>query len=318
MFGIGRKNENGFDIVVLQDAASGTSVEIIPACGAILHAFNVQYRGALLNIVEQYGSKKEFEEAAEAGGFKSCKLSPFVCRMRNGHYHFGEQEYTIEKFYLGKHALHGLLYDASFDIVQLDANTERAFAELVYTYKATDKGYPFRYDCRVMYELQKDAALTITTVIKNHESNAIPVSDGWHPYFTFGGPVDELLLSIPCNEMLEFDSELLPTGKYLPFSAFKTPKPIGDISLDSSFLVDFENASPAVVLRDAQKKLQLEIRPDRSYPIVQLYIPGHRWSIAIENLSGAPDAFNNGMGLTVLPAGGEAVFSTTYTLSSVS
>ncbi len=317
MFGISRKQENGFDIIVLEDSATGTSVEVIPACGAILHAFNVQHEGNVLNIVEQYGSKNEFDEAAEAEGFKSCKLSPFVCRLTEGRYHFGEQEYTIEKFYLGKHALHGLLYDATFDIVQLDANTERASAELLFFYKGTDKGYPFKYDCRVVYELQNDAMLSITTAIKNHESTAIPVTDGWHPYFTFGGIVDELQLSIPCNEMLEFNSDLLPTGKQLPFTAFKELKPIGDTMMDNSFLVDFESASPAIVLRDPQKKLQLEVRPGKSYPIAQLYIPGHRKSIAIENLSGAPDAFNNEIGLTVLPAGGEAVFRTTYSVNRI-
>ena len=316
MFSISRKQENGFDIVVLEDSVTGTNVEIVPACGAILHAFNVQHGGVALNIVEQYSNKKEFDEAAEAGGFKSCKLSPFVCRMREGKYHFGGQDYTIEKFYLGKHALHGLVYDAPFDIIQLDANPERASAELLYSYNGTDKGYPFKYDCRVVYELQKNASLTITTAIKNHESTAIPVSDGWHPYFTFGNTVDELLLSIPCNETLEFDNELLPTGKKMPFATFKELKPIGDVQLDNSFLVDLENASPVIVLKDPQKKLQLEIRPGKSYPIVQIYIPGHRQSIAIENLSAAPDAFNNEIGLTVLPAGGEAVFRTVYSVSN--
>lgn len=315
MFSVETKKENDFDIIVLQDAASGTSVEVIPACGAILHGFKVRYDEGMLNIIEQYSNKKEFENNVEAKGFKSCKLSPFVCRMREGKYKFGEKEYTIEKFYLGGHALHGLIYDAVFDVVKLDAGIEKASAELLFSYQGTDKGFPFKYDCRVLYELEKENTLTITTIIKNNESNAIPMTDGWHPYFSFGGSVNDLYLGFQSNETLEFDNDLLPTKNKLPYSEFKVMKQIENTALDNSFLVDFDTNGPALFLKDAAKKLQLEIQPDKSYPILQIYTPDHRQSIAIENLSGAPDAFNNEIGLTVIPAGNEAIFKTTYHIS---
>ena len=317
MFSVKSKEENGFDLVVLNDNVTGVEVEVIPACGGILHAFKIPHNNDLLNIVEQYNSKKEFDESAEAKGFKSCKLSPFVCRLKDGKYHFGDNEYTIEKFYLGKHALHGLIYDVSYDIVQSTANAEAASVELLCSYKATDKGFPFKYDCRLLYELKKDASLTITTFIKNHENNAIPIADGWHPYFTFGNKVDDLLLSFQSKEMLEFDADLIPTKKKVPYTKFKTLQPVGDITMDNGFTVDFESEGPLLVLRDEHKKLQVEINPDKSYPILQLYIPDHRQSIAIENLSAAPDAFNNGIGLINLQAGGEAVFRTTYSVKAI-
>jgi aldose 1-epimerase len=45
---------------------------------------------------------------------------------------------------------------------------------------------------------------------------------------------------------------------------------------------------------------------------LQIYTPEDRKSIAIENLSSAPDAFNNGMGLLVLEPGETKMFTTTY------
>jgi aldose 1-epimerase len=45
---------------------------------------------------------------------------------------------------------------------------------------------------------------------------------------------------------------------------------------------------------------------------LQLYIPPSRRSIAIETLSGAPDAFNNGIGLILLDPGTSRQFSVTY------
>ena len=72
-----------------------------------------------------------------------------------------------------------------------------------------------------------------------------------------------------------------------------------------------------LVFRDPELGLQLEISPARSYPYLQLYTPPHRQSIAFENLSAAPDAFNNAMGLISLLEGQEKVFETRYTLRNV-
>ena len=315
MFSVNDKQDQGFNIVVLHDQASGTSVEIVPECGAILHAFKINFAPDPINIIDQYRNKKEFDERVEAEGFKSCKLSPFPCRLKNGTYHFGEKEYKVEKFYLGKHALHGLIYDAPFDIVKMEADTEKATLELLYVYPGTDKGFPFKYDCRVIYELEKESKLTITTVIKNNESYAIPMIDGWHPYFSFGGPVDELYLSIEATEILEFDEDLIPTKNKLPYDKFSSMQPIGTTLLDNSFLVEPKHATPVLILKDVNKQLQLEISPGKSYPILQVYIPAHRQSIAIENLSAAPDAFNNQINLGIVPAGNEAIFKTSYKIS---
>lgn len=63
------------------------------------------------------------------------------------------------------------------------------------------------------------------------------------------------------------------------------------------------------------KKVQLEIRPDKQYPYLQIYTPPHRNSIAIENLSAAPDAFNNKMGLITLQPGENIIFTTTYKIT---
>jgi aldose 1-epimerase len=314
MFTIHTKQEDGFEIIVLNDNASQTSVEIIPSCGAILHAFKIKLEDGVLNVIDSYSNKNEFENKAEEKGFRGCKLSPFVCRLKEGKYNFGEKDYTIEKFYLGRHALHGLIYDAHFEIIQLNATTTSARAELLFNYKRADKGFPFKYECRVIYELNNNHALHISTIIKNKESHAIPIVDGWHPYFTFGGSVNDLYMSFKSKGMFEFDEELIPTKNILPYTEFNNMKQIGETRLDNGFLAEVNSREPVLILKDAEKKLQLEIRPDKSYPVLQIYTPDHRQSIAIENLSGAPDSFNNEIGLTLLQGGREAVFNTSYVL----
>lgn len=312
MFSVLKKKESGFEIVELRDENTGTTASVIPAPGAILHAFTVVLDGSSVNVID---SSFEDLENMEAGGFKSCKLSPFVCRLYKGQYHFGERDYCVEKFYLGEHAIHGLLYDAVFTVEELHADENKASLLLKHEYKGTDAGYPFNYDCMVAYELSANNILTIRTKLVNNDAGHIPVSDGWHPYFTFGDKIDDLQLEFQCKDIVEFDADLLPTGKKLPYQEFGSLKPIGTTELDNCFTANFAECQPMLVLRDPSKKIQLEIIPDKSYPYLQIYTPPHRKSIAIENLSSVPDAFNNGMDLITLAPGESADFTTTYKLT---
>jgi aldose 1-epimerase len=317
MFEATLKNDTDFNKVVLKDSTTNTTVEILPACGAMLHAFTVINNGSALNVIDGYDNEADFKTNLTGKGFKGSKLSPFVCRLKNGRYNFGQKEYTTNKFFLDKHAIHGLIYDAAFTVINKWAGEKSAGVTLSYQYTATDNGYPFKYTCSVTYELKSGNALTITTTITNNDEGIIPMQDGWHPYFTFGGSINDLQFEFQSKEIVEFDSGLVPTGKLIPYEEFGSLKKIGDTQLDNCFTVNFAECQPMCVLRDAVKKLQIEIHPDKSYPYLQIYTPPHRNSIAIENLSGAPDAFNNGMGVTVLQPGETASFTTMYKITSL-
>ena len=304
-----------FDKIILKDVAANTSVEIIPACGAILHAFTILHNGALLNVIDSYENTADFKNNVTAKGFKSCKLSPFACRIANAAYIFGTKKYTTEKFLLNGSALHGLLYDAPFTVTAIFADHKSASVTLQYKYAATDKGYPFKYTCAITYVLKKENALTITTTITNDDEGLIPVQDGWHPYFGFGGSIDKLQLEFQSKELVVFDDALIPTGALEPYQEFGSLKKIGVTSFDNCFTLNFSECQPMCVIRDNEQKVQVEIHPEKSYPYLQIYTPPHRNSIAIENLSAAPDAFNNGMGLVVLAPGEPASFITTYKIT---
>ncbi len=304
-----------FDKVVLKDTATGTSVEIIPSCGAILQAFTVLNNGSPLNVIDSYESALDFKNNVTAKGFKSCKLSPFACRIKNASYQLSEQKYTIEKFLLNGSALHGLIYDAAFITTKTRADENAAGVDMQFQYNGNDKGYPFKYNCAITYELKKENSLTIITKITNNDEDLIPIQDGWHPYFGFGGSIDNLLLEFQSAALVEFDAELIPTGKLIAYEEYGSLKKIGNTQFDTCFTVNFAECQPLCVLRDKLQKIQLEIYPDKSYPYLQIYTPPHRNSIAIENLSAAPDVFNNGMGAKVLAPGEIANFTTNYKIT---
>lgn len=315
MFSIHTQVENGFETVVLTDNSTGTQAAIVPACGAILHRFSIHNGSELQNAVDNYESLDAFISSAESMGFKSCKLSPFPCRLRNASYAFNERNYQIEKFVTNGHALHGIIYDAAFELQTQESNTEYARIVLQHQYNGSDAGFPFTYQCRVVYQLNKANQLSISTIIKNTGNQPMPIADGWHPYFALGGRVDDWQMQFNCRETLEFDGDLLPTGNVLPYAEFISLKAIGPINLDNSFVVDAQMPAPLLTLYNPVNHLQLQINADASYPILQIYIPPHRQSIAIENLSAAPDAFNNKIGLQVLAPDAETTFSCSYQLS---
>lgn len=317
MFSTDTVYKDGFRIAVLSDPGSGTSAEIIPSCGAILHAFNIPHNNDSINVIDHYENLDDFEQHVTSKGFKSCKLSPFACRIKKATYQYGGTTYQIKKFLLGENAIHGLIYDASFSIAEQYANEESATLVLQYAYRGTDGGYPFSFDCIITYQLKKNNELTLTTEIINRDKAPIPVQDGWHPYFTLGKKIDDLELEFKSKEQVVFDDQLIPTGELNPYTEFDSFKKLGDIFLDNCFTLNEAAVQPLCILRDAENKIQVEIRPDKSYPYLQLYTPPHRQSIAIENLSAPPDTFNNGINLIILPPGDNARFTTTYKVTAL-
>jgi len=169
----------------------------------------------------------------------------------------------------------------------------------------------------VTYTLQANNTLTVTTEVFNLDNKLIPVADGWHPYFTLGYPVNECQLEFQSKEMLEFDETLIPTGKLIPYQEFGSLKDFGDTWFDNCFTVNLAECQPLCVFRNAKRNIQVEIYPEQSYPYLQFYTPDDRRSIAIENLSAAPDAFNNGFGLKVLEPQQSAAFTTKFVIKTL-
>ncbi len=315
MFAVEKNNDDNFNEIILSDNETGTSAVIIPSCGAILKSFNVLVNNEQINVIDSYKSEADFRQNLTSDGFKGAKLSPFVCRLKMGAYHFGDKDYFIEKFYLGNHAIHGLLYDKPFAIISSGFTLNAAHVSMQYHYHSEDPGYPFEYDCIINYTLEKHNKLTIETRIVNKDKGLIPVQDGWHPYFAFGKKIDDLQLEFQSKEIIDFDQELIPTGSFKPYQDFGSLTKIGTTKFDNCFKLNFAECQPMCVIRDPERKIDIEIHPDSEYPYLQVYTPPHRNSIAIENLSGPPDAFNNGINLKVLQPGESAVFSTAFKIT---
>lgn len=292
------------EVITLKNEAEKTSVEIY-AFGALLNSFIINNS---INIIDGFASPQDAKNNINSG-FKSAKLSPFVCRLADGKYAFNEHVYKIDKFYLGEEAIHGLLFDEIFFVADHGTNNDGAFVTLEYNYTKQNEGFPFQYKSVVMYTLERNNRLVIETEIINQSDTAMPLCDGWHPYFSLGAIVDELRFKINSDKIIEFNNRLVPTGNITTYNKFQQPEIFGETFLDNCFLLN-QNNDAACILRNDKTGLELHIWPNSSYPYLQVYTPPDRNSIAIENLSGAPDAFNNKMGLIILNAGEKTRFKT--------
>ncbi|WP_207491949.1 aldose 1-epimerase [Aridibaculum aurantiacum] len=307
--------QDDIPVVKLKDQTTGTYAEVY-AFGALLNKFCIHHQEQEFNVVDGFRNV-EHALATLTPFFKGAKLSPFVCRVKNHKYHFGETSHLLSKYALGNHAIHGLIYDATFSVIETIGTEELACVRLQHVYDRQDEGFPFAYRCEVEYALRKDNQLTVKTTVTNVDEQLLPITDGWHPYFTLHDPVDECQLEFQSKEMLEFDDELIPTGKLVPYQEFGSLQKLEKASFDNCFTMNFAECQPLCVFRNPQRKIQLEIYPSHEYPYLQIYTPDHRKSIALENLSAAPDAFNNGLGLKVLEPHESATFITKFVIKQL-
>lgn len=301
---------NNTALVHLSDNNHSIRITIIPEL-AMLHEFNIPVNGQPFNIIENYPLEQPVKDQVTYY-FRSAKLSPWVCRLADGRYEFQGRTYQVRRMYSDGTALHGLLFDQPFELISQSADEASAYVTLEHNYKGYDPGFPFHYRCQVTYTLESSGVLKIATHVTNTGTESMPIADGWHPYFKLGGRADDWELYFKSVSMVEFDHRLVPTGRLLPFERFDQPSRIGDIKLDNCFVLEMGaghgDAQSLCTLRNPANNVSVSFVPERSYGYLQLFIPDHRQSIAIENLSSTPDSFNNQMGLKVLEPGKTASF----------
>lgn len=315
-FQIWHRQDHGLDLVGIEDTGNGTTVSLLPAFGAMLHHFSIRTpNGAVQQVIDNYKDLADLQSGLPMS-YKSAKLSPWPCRIRDGKYQFEGKEYQFTRLFPDGSAIHGLIADRPFAVLDESAGDHSGEVRLEYNYHREDPGYPFEYSCQVHYILHPDSVLEVVTSVTNLDQTVIPIADGWHPYFKLGGRIDDWELQFHAAAIVEFDQKLVPTGKLLQYDVFETPRRIGQTFLDNCFSLKPDLVSAACEVRNPATELKVSFLPDARYPYLQIYTPPTRTSIAVENLSGTPDCFNNKMGLTLLAPGHSQIFSARYKVSA--
>lgn len=123
-------------------------------------------------------------------------LFPIVGKLKNGHYHVGEDETSYE---MGGH---GFARDSEFALIHEDHN-DLAFE--LSSNETTKVNYPFDFDLKVSYHL-KENQLKIRYQVENNDEKTMYFGVGAHPAFNVpidkGSFEDYMLTIFPLEERI--------------------------------------------------------------------------------------------------------------------
>ena len=225
--------------------------------------------------------------------FAAAILFPFANRIAQGKYSFNNRDYQLPTNEEGRNnAIHGLVYDKTFQVVDHHENKGFASISLVYKEKHPPAGFPFPFVIRLTYKLFADK-LELKVNIYNTGQQDIPFTLGWHPYF-YSSELSSSKLNFHPQYQVLFDKNMITKGKE-------------SAEIEKPFLIADKNLDDCFILQDQKVEFlsfnnQIGIQSEPFHPYLQIYTPPTRDAIAIEPITGISDSFNNKIGLQVLKA----------------
>ena len=305
MFLINIQKFTEFDCVNIENKAQGIELQIIHGFGAIINKYIVN--NSPFSFIQGYSSAQELKKTNPFFS-RSAKLFPFVNRLNNGHYQYQNNDYQLPANFpwSDQHAVHGLVYNQPFKLVEYQANHEFALLKFCFQSNNLHSGFPFSVKLEVDYKIQQDGQLSCSTTITNTGTGSFPFADGAHPYFNLGQALKNCLIAMPSCQKLE-NTDGLPNGQLEVFNEFIKPTSLADINLNDCYQFPEENdTNPSINLylsrQDKQAKLhywQNNIEHN-GYRFLQLYTPNEEQTLAIEPMTSPADAFNNKIALQEL------------------
>ena len=243
-----------------------------------------------------------------APAYMGKTLIPWPNRVAGGVYEVDGTRHQLAVNDAEHHAaLHGFMAWTEWNVVA----EEDKFVELE-ALVAARPGYPWTLRAWVRYEIGAADGLRYTLRVENIGNGMAPYGCASHPYVSFdGAPVDGYEILLPARAALEVDEDLTPRGLRGVDELnvdFTEARVLGDGTLDHAF-TDLPEWSWELRIANASTGRAVALRTDARW--VQLYSGEEigRKGLAVEPMTCAPNAFNNGLGLTRLAPGDEHTFS---------
>ena len=304
MFVVKEETVGAEKLVVVRSEVSGEFFSIIPSAGGRLRELFLRKNGRIISVLKRV----ELINSADRDHiFSNAKLSPFAGRIKAGTYSLRDKVYSLPLNYPEeRNACHGFVFDKKFEFTKSETSDQHASVSFRYQYAGDCPGYPFPYDIELHYILAEGDGLVCATKIINRSDAEIPLSDGWHYYFDIGEKVDDVKIAMNSDEIIEVDSQRIPTGSRKDAHDFASAAPIGSRHFDSCFAVSTSGGRAVTRMISEKQNLTLNIwqdTGDHQYNYLVLYTPPDRRSLAIEPMTSNVNSFNNGEGLLLLPPG---------------
>jgi aldose 1-epimerase len=280
MYKVEELKENEFSFLELKNASNTASAKILLDQGGRLQELKFD---DIFLIKEQ----ANFDYTSS---YASSILFPFANRIQAGKYSFQEKEYQFDCNESGKNALHGLVFDKKFELIEKQENADNCSVTIGYIEENESKGFPYTYQVYVTYTLtEKDISLSMKII--NTDSKPYPFTLGWHPYF-ISDDLSKSSLNFKSDKQIAFDENLI-TKEIVDYKGAELFE-IKDQQLDDSFILN----SNKIGFKTPTYQMEITTNTDDNY--LQMYTPEGLSVIAIEPMTGVSDSFNNQIGLQVL------------------
>ena len=282
------------DVVRLADAAHGVEVFIAPGLGNRAYAMKVH--GA--NILHMPAGN--ISELRELSGIPF--LAPWANRIPDGGFHSNGKWYAFNeslgvlRMHKDHVAIHGMLTSSNlWHVTEVGADATGAWAVSrleFWRYPSLMANWPFAHEYEMTYRLAV-GALEVSIAVKNLSTEAMPVSIGFHPYFTIPGvPRAECVAHIPARAAVVVDERLCATGELRP-NSLPDPTPLASHLFDDGFTdLIRENSGEATFSLEGGGR-RIEVAFGQKWQVGVVYAPSGHEFICFEPMA----AITNGVNL---------------------
>jgi len=266
------------DVVRLDDRGTQTSVSLLPSVGNI--AFDMTVNGHKV-LRWPYASVEEFKGRPTLSGIPF--LGPWANRLDEQAFYANGKKYTFDMELgnvRGAIPIHGFLTTGSqWQVVTVQADGESAWVTSrleFYRNPLWMKQFPFAHTIEMTHRV-RDGVLQVTTRIHNLSTEPMPVSIGFHPYFTLtDSRRDEWTVAVGARTQWLLAPNKIPTGETEPIERlFADPTAIAlkDHDLDHVFSDLIRDSDGRAVMTVKGKTQQIDVLVGPRYRAVVIYAP---------------------------------------------
>lgn len=240
--------------------------------GATISSFKIPVNEDKLDIVLGFDNVEDYQRSFDlhAKPFLGAVVGPHAGRLKMGRYTDNGKEVQLDKNFEGHH-LHGGTFNLSNQFWELTSISDN---RVVFEFSVNNGQTKFKTE----YFLSSETLYVTLSAVTDID---MLINLTQHSYFNLAGhkkDITNLEMKIEALEILEIDTDLIPTGKFLPtkntcfdFSEFcDCPSEI-----DTSFILNGKH--PAAILRNKENGLVLKVFTNQ--PTVHVYIGGSTGSI---------------------------------------
>ena len=278
------------------------NIGIAPELGSNLFRFRIGAHDLLYCDMEQL-KRTEF-----TGDFV---LWPFPNRVRGKRYTYQGHEYSLQDVERhdedtvrkGGHdtLIHGLVLDRAWQYTQPVSNPDSVSVTTYVDMNSQSPhyaGYPFDSQLSLTYTLTAQG-ISIVYHIQNQGDKDLPFGFALHPYFLTPSGKQHTLVSLPGDNVMEADIDLLPTGRLLDintamYEMFNLHKPTLVANLKLDHVYTRLHAGVPTIITHQREGIQLSISSSDDFTHAVIYTGGDSDApfLCVEHQTCATDAIN--------------------------